>query len=81
MRRHVHTPHFGHKLFCVVSLVSRQRDALPAFYTLGQQQRRIALRRAVALQQLCVDHQPIAVFDHHIAAVGQLRFMPAALAR
>src|SRR5206468_2276061 len=81
MRCHFHAPHLFYEVLGVISFVGANRHALGAFQSLRHEHRRIALRRAVTPQQLGIYHQPMAVLDQYIAAVGQLGFMPAALAR
>ena len=81
VRRHIHGPHIGHQITCVISLVGGQRDSAHTLDALGHQERRIPFRRPAALLQFGVHHQPVAVLDQKIAAVCQLRLMPTALAR
>src|SRR5437764_6932975 len=80
MRRDVHASYLAYELFGVVALVGSHRYAL-ALDSVRHQHRRIAFRGAIGLQQLRIHHQAVAVLNQHIAAVGQLRLVAAALAR
>ena len=81
MRRHIQIPHPSHEVPGVVSLVGGYRHALCPIDPIGHSHGRIAFRRATRLQQFRIHHQPVPVFDHHVAAIGQLGFVTAALAR
>src|SRR5262245_4553407 len=61
VRRHVQMPALADEVPGVVRLVSSYGDAMWAGNLLQQDQRRVALRRAVGLKQLCVHDQSVPV--------------------
>ena len=74
-------PRAGARNLVYRSPISSHRHAPVPVDALHHQQCRVPLRGAIALQQLRVHYQSVAVLDQDIAAVGQLRFMPATFAR
>ncbi len=63
------------------TLCRRPRSPVPAGRFLQHDQRRIPLRRAVGLEHLCVDDQPVGILHQQVSAVAQLRLLAVTFAR
>jgi hypothetical protein len=81
VRRNMHATEFLHEITGIIAAISADGHALITRKAFEHQQRCVALGGAIGLEHFRRHHQPVAIFNQRFAAIRQLRFVPAALAR